>query len=139
MLQAIERISKSRDRLVRESSAQLAIELFDATQESVKRLFSGLAQLHELNAPIVRSATSYDQAFLVHPIQVMSQRRTFDADRFRQVALGGVLLAVQGDEYEPQRQRAAHLCQCSVKSTTHPTRGSRELESNGVRSFGHAP
>jgi hypothetical protein len=55
--QALEQLSKRLDRLVGESGPQLAIELLDATPESVKRSFSGLAQLDQLNAAILGSAT----------------------------------------------------------------------------------
>lgn len=86
-----------------EAGTQPAVEGDDRVEQGEEERLAGVGELDELRAAVLRRATAGHQAGVLHPLEVVGERRALDADGGRDVALHGVVVAHQRCRDQPHR------------------------------------
>ena len=118
---------------------QAAVEGDDHVEHARLQREPGLGRLDAHGATVVGVRHAADEPRRLELVEVAGEGRPLDADRTRELLLGGVRVSAERREDQPDRQGAADLGERLVERAPDGLRGARQLEADRCPAWPHAP
>jgi hypothetical protein len=124
----VQQIAQGGELVVGEAGAQALVEADNRAAKRMEHLAPAVSELDVVDPPVQRITRSAHEPGGLHAVEVMGERRPFDADIGGDRPLRRVGATAQRQENEPHRQGPAALGQGGIEGPAHGLGGSGEQQ-----------